>query len=134
MAIANSSCDQSQSAERLAGTLRADRRRAARCDEPGDPAARARALTFRDSYMSSLELRDTFPERDERALGFLYRPHALRRDLKKSLRAAAALGRRLADRRRHQAVAFEPIERRVDRGDDDAAAAGGSISAAIGTP
>ena len=26
-----------------------------------------RALTFRDSYMSSLELRDTFPERDQRA-------------------------------------------------------------------
>ena len=73
---------------------------------------------------ASLELRDTFPERDQRALGFLDRPHTLRRDLKKPLRPAAALGRRLADRRGDETVALEPIERGVDRGDDDLPPAG----------
>ena len=84
--------------------------------------------------MSSLEFRNTFPERHERALGFLYGPHTLRRDLKKPLGAATALGRRFTDCGRDHAILLEPIQRRVDGCHDDPAPAVFSISAAIGTP
>src|SRR5687768_2968799 len=106
----------------VCGIVRPDHRRAARCGERGGRGAKARDARG-DSYMFSLQLRDTLPQRDQCALGFFDGAHALRRDLEKSLRAPATLRRRFADRRGDEPVALEPIEGRVNGSDDNAPAA-----------
>jgi MacB-like periplasmic core domain len=69
------------------------------------------------------ELWQVGPERDQRILGLFYRAQAARRHLEVPLGAASAFRGRVSHRRRHEPVAFQTIERRVDGTHDDGAPA-----------
>src|SRR6185369_995329 len=67
------------------------------------------------SCRPSLQLRDAAPEGGEGALRLLYGFQPFPCDLEKSLSPASTFGRWIAVSRGHKAVLFQPVQRGVDR-------------------